>query len=81
LNEVVVVGYGTQRKAEVTGAVAQISGDVLDNRAIPNVSQGLQGEVAGLNLIMFDGKPHSRLHSSISVVRLPSAQVVVRHWC
>ena len=57
LNEVVVVGYGTQRKAEVTGAVAQISGDVLDNRAIPNLSQGLQGEVAGLNLTMYDGKP------------------------
>jgi TonB-linked SusC/RagA family outer membrane protein len=57
MSEVVVVGYGTQRRADVTGAVSQISGEVLENRSIPNVSQGLEGTVAGLNLIMGDGKP------------------------
>ena len=57
LSEVVVVGYGTQRRADVTGAVSQVSGEVLENRSLPNVSQGLQGTVAGLNLVMQDGKP------------------------
>ncbi|HEY5390574.1 MAG TPA: TonB-dependent receptor [Hanamia sp.] len=57
LNEVVVVGYGTQKKANLTGAVSQVSGEVLDNRSIPNLTQGLQGEIPNLNLVMADGKP------------------------
>ncbi|RFM25719.1 TonB-dependent receptor [Deminuibacter soli] len=57
LNEVVVVGYGTQRRANVTGAVTQVGGEVLDNRSIPNITQGLQGVVPNLNLVMGDGKP------------------------
>ena len=43
LNEVVVVGYGTQKKANLTGAVASVSGSVLENRPISNLGQGLQG--------------------------------------
>ncbi|TKK71738.1 SusC/RagA family TonB-linked outer membrane protein [Ilyomonas limi] len=57
LNDVVVVGYGTQRKANLTGAVAQVSGDVLENRSLPNITQGLQGLIPNLNLVMGDGKP------------------------
>lgn len=57
LNEVVVVGYGTQKKKNLTGAVSQVSGEVLDNRALPNLTQGLQGEIPNLNLTMLDGKP------------------------
>lgn len=57
LNEVVVVGYGTQKKSNVTGAVAQVSGEVLDRRSIPNLAQGLQGEIPNLNLLPGDGKP------------------------
>ncbi len=57
LNEVVVVGYGTQKKANVTGAVSQVSGEVLDRRSIPNLAQGLQGEIPNLNLLPGDGKP------------------------
>src|ERR1700749_2164724 len=57
LNEVVVVGYGTQKKANLTGAVAQVSGDVLDRRSIPNLAQGLQGEIPYLTLLPGDGKP------------------------
>jgi TonB-linked SusC/RagA family outer membrane protein len=59
LSEVVVVGYGTQKRANLTGAVAQVSGDVLDRRSIPNMSQGLQGLIPNLNLISTDGKPIS----------------------
>ena len=57
LNEVVVVGYGTQRKGNLTGAVAQVSSDVLENRSLSNLSQGLQGVVPNLNLRPGDGKP------------------------
>src|SRR5690606_31582801 len=57
LNEVVVVGYGTQKKANLTGAVSQISSEVLENRSLPNLTQGLQGAVPNLNITMLDGKP------------------------
>ena len=57
LNDVVVVGYGTQRKANLTGAVAQVNGDVLDKRSLPNITQGLQGVIPNLNIVMGDGKP------------------------
>lgn len=57
LNEVVVIGYGTERKKDLTGAVAQVSGDVLENRSLPNLTQGLQGVIPNLNLTMMDGKP------------------------
>jgi TonB-dependent SusC/RagA subfamily outer membrane receptor len=57
LNEVVVVGYGTQKKANLTGAVSQVSSEVLDNRSLPNLTQGLQGQIPNLNITMLDGKP------------------------
>lgn len=57
LDEVVVVGFGTQRKVNLTGAVEQIKGDVLENRPITNIAQGLQGVVPNLNLVPSDGKP------------------------
>ena len=43
LNEVVVVGYGTQKKANLSGSVAQLDGKTLGGRPIANVSSGLQG--------------------------------------
>ncbi|MGK6350316.1 SusC/RagA family TonB-linked outer membrane protein [Parapedobacter sp. DT-150] len=57
LSEVVVVGYGTQRKANLTGAVDQVTSEVFQNRPIPNISQGLVGAVPNLNIRMLDGKP------------------------
>ncbi|MDR1102553.1 MAG: TonB-dependent receptor [Tannerella sp.] len=50
LEEVVVVGYGTQKKVNLTGAVAQVKGEVLENRSVTTVSQALQGQVANLNI-------------------------------
>ncbi|MBN8825688.1 MULTISPECIES: TonB-dependent receptor [unclassified Spirosoma] len=50
LNEVVVVGYGTQAKAKVTGSVATIDSKVLESRPVSNVSQALQGVAGGLNI-------------------------------
>jgi TonB-linked SusC/RagA family outer membrane protein len=57
LNETVVVGYGVQKKANLTGAVDQVRGDALQNRPIPNLTQGLQGVLPNLNIRMLDGKP------------------------
>ncbi|NTS39796.1 SusC/RagA family TonB-linked outer membrane protein [Flavisolibacter sp. BT320] len=57
MEQVVVVGYGTQRKANATGAVDQITSKNLRNRPIPNLTQGLQGMLPNLNLKMMDGKP------------------------
>ena len=50
LDEVVVVGYGTQKKVNVTGAVSMVGSDVIESRPVANVSQALQGAVPGLNL-------------------------------
>ncbi|MEE6188334.1 SusC/RagA family TonB-linked outer membrane protein [Niabella digestorum] len=57
LDEVVVVGYGTQRKANLTGAVEQITDEALKNRPLTNLSQGLQGLIPNLNLTPPDGRP------------------------
>ncbi|PTX10704.1 TonB-linked SusC/RagA family outer membrane protein [Pontibacter mucosus] len=57
LSEVVVVGYGTQKKVNLTGAVDQVTAEVFENRPIPNLSQGLQGVLPNLNLVPTDGKP------------------------
>ena len=50
LDEVVVVGFGTQRKANLTDAVATVDTKVLDSRPVSNLGQSLQGTVPGLNL-------------------------------
>ena len=50
LEEVVVVGYGTQKKVNLTGAVAAIDSEVLENRPIVNIGQGLQGVVPNLQV-------------------------------
>jgi len=57
LANVVVVGYGTQKKVNLTGAVDQVSGDVLENRPVTNVTRGLQGVLPNLNIRITDGKP------------------------
>jgi len=57
LNEVVVVGYGSQKKANLTGAVNTISGAVLEDRPIPNVGRGLQGMLPGLTVTSPSGQP------------------------
>ncbi len=49
LSEVVVVGYGSQKKVNLTGAVSSVNKDVLETRPVQNVGQALQGIVPGLN--------------------------------
>lgn len=50
LDEVVVVGYGTQKKVNLTGAVSMVDSEVLQSRPVANVSQALQGQIPGLNM-------------------------------
>lgn len=50
LDEVVVVGYGVQTKANLTGAVAQVTSKALENKPITNIGQGLQGVIPNLNI-------------------------------
>ena len=50
LDEVVVVGFGTQKKANMTGAVATVSGDDLTKRPVYNVASSLQGKLPGLSI-------------------------------
>ena len=57
LNEVVVVGYGTQKKTNLSGSVAQLDGKTLGNRPIANVSSGLQGLLPGVTVTGASGAP------------------------
>ena len=57
MEEVVVVGYGTQKKVNLTGAVAVIDAEELQNRPIANTGEGLQGLVPNLNVRVESGDP------------------------
>lgn len=57
LENVVVVGYGTQRKVNLSGAVAQVTGKELSNRPAPNVTGALQGVLPGLTVLRGSGQP------------------------
>jgi len=59
LNEVVVVGYGTQKKVNLTGAVSQVDGKIFDDRPVAGIAQALQGTVPNLNITFGDGHPGS----------------------
>jgi TonB-linked SusC/RagA family outer membrane protein len=57
LDEVVVVGYGTQKRSDITGAVGSVSSKELTERPVINIAQGLQGRVAGVNVALNSGQP------------------------
>lgn len=57
LEEVVVVGYGTQRKSDITGSVARISEDQMKQSIVTNADQMLQGRVAGVQVTQNSGAP------------------------
>ncbi|GAA4235054.1 TonB-dependent receptor [Postechiella marina] len=57
LEEIVVVGYGTQKKKEVTGAVTKIDSEKILQTSTPDLSTALQGQVAGVNIQAANGSP------------------------
>ena len=65
LDNVVVVGYGTQKKVNLTGAVSVVSSKALDSRPVTSVAQALQGEVPGLNFSV--GNSGGSLNSRMSM--------------
>ncbi|MGQ7947319.1 SusC/RagA family TonB-linked outer membrane protein [Flavobacterium sp. WC2509] len=59
LNEVVVVGYGTKSRKDLTGAISSVKGEELAKVPVQNVAQALQGRIAGMQVNMNDGTPGS----------------------
>ncbi len=59
LNEIVVVGYGTQKKSVVTGAISSVKSEDLQNQQIGRVEQALQGRTSGLTIASSSGAPGS----------------------
>ncbi|MDR0824218.1 MAG: TonB-dependent receptor [Prevotella sp.] len=59
LDEVVVVGFQTQKKVNLTGAISSVGADAFENRPVTNIGQALQGVVPNLNISMNDGKPNT----------------------
>lgn len=57
LEDIVITGYGTQRKAEVTGAISQVKGADLGNLPVFSTAGALQGRAAGVNVIRNGGAP------------------------
>lgn len=57
LDEVVVVGYGTEKKVNVIGSIAQIGSEKLKNRSTPQLSNALAGQMAGVTVIQRSGRP------------------------
>ncbi|MEJ5962190.1 SusC/RagA family TonB-linked outer membrane protein [Pedobacter immunditicola] len=57
LNEVVVVGYGTTKKIDVTGSIASVKGADIQNLPVSTVAQALDGRASGVNIVRNDGSP------------------------
>ena len=58
LDEVVVVGFGTQKKVNLTGSVSSVSSDILENKPVASIGQALQGVVPNLNVTTNGGGPN-----------------------
>lgn len=59
LNELVVIGYGTQRKADLTGSVANVDASKLNTQSNATIGQALQGKIAGVDIVSQGGYPGS----------------------
>ena len=57
LNDLVVVGYGVQKKSDLTGSVASVKGDDIKNLSTTDAAAALQGKAAGLQVLNSSGKP------------------------
>lgn len=77
LDEVVIVGYGTMRKSDLTGSTASVKSDVLEQRTVTSFNQALSGKVSGVSISANSGRPGGRStvrirgSSSINVTNEP----------
>ncbi len=60
LQEIVVVGYGTQNQKDLTGSVSSIKGDELRSNPVPNITQALQGQLPGVQVTTQGGDPRGQ---------------------
>jgi TonB-linked SusC/RagA family outer membrane protein len=65
LNEVVVIGYGTTKRKDLTGAVASVSGKTISSIPVTNVAQAMQGQLAGVSVISQDGRPDADVYIKV----------------
>lgn len=65
LDSVVVIGYGTQRRKDVTGAISSVRGEVIKNLPVQNVAEALQGRLAGVEVTKSSGEPGSSAQITI----------------
>ena len=65
LNEIVVVGYGTQKRTQLTGSVTTIKADIFENAPVPTLDGALGGHVAGLAVTASSGQPGADSHIRI----------------
>ena len=65
MDQVVVIGYGTQKKSEITGAIATVSGKDIANSTTGGIQQALQGRVAGMTITPTTGQPGAAMDISI----------------
>ena len=65
LSEVVVVGYGTQKRANITGSITSVSGKEIENTPVTSFEQALQGKTAGVNIQAGSGKPGQAIVISV----------------
>lgn len=80
LDEIVVVGYGTQRKSDVTGSVGVVTAEDLLRAPVNNALQGLEGRVAGVNVFLNSGSPTSsprRLIRGLGTINANSSPLFV----
>jgi TonB-linked SusC/RagA family outer membrane protein len=61
LDEVVVIGYGSQRKSQITGAISSLKGKDIQDQPVSNLANSMQGRVAGLNVMSASGTPGAGL--------------------
>jgi TonB-linked SusC/RagA family outer membrane protein len=65
IDDVVVIGYGTVRRRDLTGAVGSVSSKTLANIPVANAAQALQGKLAGVNISSQDGRPGATMNISV----------------
>ena len=69
LNEVVVIGYGTQRKESVTGSVASMKGDIMREVPGADITQAMQGRIAGVQMMQTSSKPGASMQIRVRGTR------------
>ena len=65
LEEIVVVGFGTQKKKDLTGAITQVNADQINNRPVANLGQALKGLIPNLNVSVGNGSPNASTNLNV----------------